>query len=167
LCSYTNRSGALDVWNNTWSLFDEYNVSLTALQLTYLNTAYQWFSHENTTDGEESFLDSMINLVKEFPSNIDAQTLLGLAYLNKADRESVHLKMMEPPALLTARNVLQKAFTAESAHPGCLHYLIHAFDVPQVKIAIQAVPFAHKYEQVARTASHAQHMPAHTWTRIG
>ena len=87
----------------------------------------------------------MINLTQEFPLDIDGQTLLGLAYINKADRQMVELKMLEPPLLLLARKVLQKAHTHEPAHPGCLHYLIHAFDMPLVEVAIQAVPYAHKY----------------------
>jgi hypothetical protein len=167
LWSYTNRSGALQVWNDTWSVFVAQGVSLTPLQSNYLNTAYQWFSHENISDGEESFLTSMINLTREYPLNIDAQTLLGIAYLNKAQRESIQLKQFETSSLLTARNILQTALTHEPTHPGCLHYLIHAYDVSKVDVALQAVSFTHKYSQVALTASHAQHMPTHIWTHIG
>jgi len=109
----------------------------------------------------------MLNLTREFPSNNDAQTLLGLAYLNIAMNQRIALNTTEPPALLTARQVLQAALVHEPAHPGCLHYLVHAFDVPHVETAVQAVPFAHKYAQVAYTASHTQHMPTHIWTHIG
>jgi hypothetical protein len=167
LWSYTNRSGALQVWNDTWSLFIEHNVLLTPFQSSYLDTVYQWFLYENTFDGEEAFLNSMLNLTREFPSNNDAQTLLGLAYLNIAMNQSIALNTAEPPALLTTRQVLQAALVHEPSHPGCLHYLVHAFDVPHVETAVQAVPFAHKYAQVAYTASHAQHIPTHIWTHIG
>ena len=132
-----------------------------------MRTVSQWFLPENTLDGEEAFLNSMLNLTQEFPSNHDACTLLGLAYLNKAQHESVQLNILEPPALLSARKVLQSTLIREAAHPGCLHYLIHAFDVPRVEMALQGVPYAHKYGQVVLTGSHAQHMPTHIWTRIG
>ena len=55
----------------------------------------------------------MLNLTKELSWKNDTHTLLALAYLNKAQRESVQLNVLEP------------------RHPDCLHYLIHAFDVPQ------------------------------------
>jgi hypothetical protein len=103
----------------------------------------------------------MLNLSQEFPSEIDAQTLLGLSYLNVAYHEMIELKMLEPPALLAARKVLEATIVIEPSHPGSLHYLIHAFDVPRVGAALQGVPYAYKYSQVARTGSHAQHMPAH------
>ena len=164
---YTNRTSALQVWDDTWSIFTTHSVSLTPLQSNYLNTTYQWFVHENISDGEVAFLNSMLNLTREYPSNIDAQTILGLAYLNNAIRESIQLNLLETPSLLTARNVLQTALSHEPTHPGCLHYLIHAYDVSKIDVAVQAVPYAHKYSQIALTGSHAQHMPAHIWTHIG
>jgi hypothetical protein len=109
----------------------------------------------------------MFNLTREFPSEIDAQSLRGLSYLNVAYREIIELKMLEPPALLAARKVLEASVVDEPSHPGSLHYLIHAFDVPRVEVALQGVPYAHKYGQVARTGSHAQHMPTHIWIHIG
>lgn len=167
LWSYTNRSGALEVLNDTRSLFAEYNVSLTPIQSSYMKTVSQWFLPENTFDGEEAFLNSMLNLTQEFSSNYDARTLLGLAYLNKAQRESVQSNTLESSALLSARKILHSTLIQEPAHPGCLHYLIHAFDVPIVDMALQGVPYAYKYSQAVLTGSHAQHMPTHIWTRIG
>jgi hypothetical protein len=105
------------------------------------------------------FLRTMINLTQEFPSDIDGQTLLSLAYINKVYRQSVELKDIEPPFVLLAKKVLQQTLIHEPAHSGYLRYLIHAFDVPRVEVALQAVPYAYKYGQVTLTASHGQHMP--------
>ena len=106
LWEYTNRSGALEVWNETWAIFTENNLVLTEYQSAYLNTVYQWFAYENITEGEDAFLDSMLNLTHIFPSDIDAQTQLGLAYLNKAKRQTGELNMLEPPYMLQARKSL-------------------------------------------------------------
>jgi len=137
------------------------------LQSAYINTAYQWFESENITHGEIAFLNAMINLTNEFPDNNDARVLLGLAYLNVAQSESAQLNVLESPALFSARKILQTALTNEPLHSGCLHYLIHAFDIQRLETSLLGVPYAHKYSQVAVTASHGQHMPSHIWTRIG
>lgn len=167
LWKYTNRSGALEIWTESWSIFNRYEVVLTPLQSTYLNTVYQWFESENISIGETAFLQAMLNLTNKFPENNDARVLLGLAYLNIAQSQNSELNVLESPALFTARQILQIAFTNEPEHPGCLHYLIHAYDVPRIEISLQGVPYAYKYGQVAVTASHAQHMPTHIWTHIG
>lgn len=164
---YTNRSGALQVWNNTWSILNSNNVTLTKLQFSLLNTAYQWFSYENIFDGEQAFLVSMLNLTEMFPSELDAKVLLSLSYLNVAMQQSIELQTRVPPALLIARKILQAAYILEPLNPGILHYLIHAFDVASVEDALQGIPYAYRYGEVVRTASHGQHMPVHIWTRLG
>ncbi|CAF1126254.1 unnamed protein product [Adineta ricciae] len=167
LWEYMDREGTLQAWNETWAIFNNSNVTLTPYQLAYLNTVYQWFAYENISDGEDVFLQSMLNLTQTFPIDTDAQTQLGLVYLNIAIRETFELQMLEPPAMLEARKVLQKVLAQEPSHPGCLHYLIHACDIPRVGSAVQAIPYAHSYREIVRTASHAQHMATHTWIRIG
>ena len=157
------------MWNDTWSLLTKYNVSLTLLQSTYLNTAYQWYLPEKTVDGEYAFLNAIINLTNEFPSNNDAKTLLGLSYLNVglAERQDVDSNLTESSPLVKARKILKDVLLNEPAHPGSLHYLVHSYDLPNVEAALQGVPYAQRFGEVALTASHGQHMPVHIWTRIG
>jgi tetratricopeptide (TPR) repeat protein len=53
----------------------------------------------------------------------------------------------------------------EPDHPGVAHYLIHAYDKPQ--LAQLGIPAARRYAQVAPAAPHALHMPAHIFARVG
>ncbi|HET9429882.1 MAG TPA: hypothetical protein VFO70_01840, partial [Chitinophagaceae bacterium] len=50
-------------------------------------------------------------------------------------------------------------------HPGALHYVIHAYDNPDH--ASLALETADKYAIVAPDASHALHMPTHTYLALG
>ncbi|CAF1370398.1 unnamed protein product, partial [Rotaria sordida] len=85
LWGYTDRKGALQAWNDSWSTFNEHNITLTPLQSAYFNAIFQLFAYENVRDGEKAFLTSMLNLTRQYPLDNDAQTLLGLAYLNEAN----------------------------------------------------------------------------------
>src|SRR4029453_3464433 len=54
---------------------------------------------------------------------------------------------------------------AEPDHPGIAHYMIHAFDYPE--LASEALPAARAYATIAPDAPHALHMPSHIFTRLG
>ncbi|MGB6802567.1 MAG: hypothetical protein WBE31_09885, partial [Candidatus Sulfotelmatobacter sp.] len=49
--------------------------------------------------------------------------------------------------------------------PGVAHYLIHAYDKPQ--LAQLGLPAARRYAQIAPVAPHALHMPSHIFARVG
>ncbi len=64
-----------------------------------------------------------------------------------------------------AAAVLEKLFATEPDHPGVAHYLIHAYDKPQ--LAQLGLPAARRYAQIAPMAPHALHMPSHIFARVG
>jgi tetratricopeptide (TPR) repeat protein len=64
-----------------------------------------------------------------------------------------------------AAAILEKLFATEPDHPGVAHYLIHAYDKPQ--LAELGIPAARRYAQVAAAAPHALHMPSHIFARVG
>jgi tetratricopeptide (TPR) repeat protein len=64
-----------------------------------------------------------------------------------------------------AAAVLEKLFAIEPDHPGVAHYLIHAYDKPQ--LAQLGLPAARRYAQIAPMAPHALHMPSHIFARVG
>ena len=64
-----------------------------------------------------------------------------------------------------AAAILEKLFAIEPDHPGVAHYLIHAYDRPQ--LAELGLPAARRYAAVAPAAPHALHMPSHIFARVG
>jgi hypothetical protein len=73
----------------------------------------------------------------------------------------------------SGRNILARCSSAKapvafhsSVRAGALHYLIHAYDVPEH--AQQGLKAARAYAQAAaRGPPHALHMPSHIFTRLG
>jgi hypothetical protein len=64
-----------------------------------------------------------------------------------------------------AAAILEKLFAIEPDHPGVAHYLIHAYDRPQ--LAQLGLPAARRYAEIAPAAPHALHMPSHIFARVG
>jgi tetratricopeptide (TPR) repeat protein len=64
-----------------------------------------------------------------------------------------------------AAAILEKLFATEPDHPGVAHYLIHAYDRPQ--LAQLGLPAARRYAAIAPAAPHALHMPSHIFARVG
>jgi tetratricopeptide (TPR) repeat protein len=64
-----------------------------------------------------------------------------------------------------AAQILNPLFAKYPQHPGLAHYIIHAFDSPP--LAHLAIGAARRYAEIAPDAPHAQHMPSHTFTRLG
>ena len=64
-----------------------------------------------------------------------------------------------------AAAILEKLFAIEPDHPGVAHYMIHAYDRPQ--LAELGLPAARRYAAIAPAAPHALHMPSHIFARVG
>ena len=61
--------------------------------------------------------------------------------------------------------ILNKLMAAQPEHPGAVHYLIHAADTSE--LAPQGLEAARRYAKIAPDSSHALHMPAHIFVRLG
>lgn len=64
-----------------------------------------------------------------------------------------------------AGNLLEALFKKEPNHPGIAHYIIHAYDYPE--LAELGLNTARRYADIAPNSAHAQHMPSHIFTRLG
>lgn len=84
---------------------------------------------------------------------------------------AIWLVATAPPTDMTfaqqkkAAGILNPLFEKQPHHPGLAHYIIHAFDSPP--LAQYALDAARRYSDIAPAAPHAQHMPSHTFTRLG
>jgi len=66
---------------------------------------------------------------------------------------------------LKAGAILEKVYSEQPNHPGVAHYIIHSYDYPP--LAGRALVAARGYAKIAPSVPHAQHMPAHIFTRLG
>ncbi|HEX7061708.1 MAG TPA: tetratricopeptide repeat protein [Woeseiaceae bacterium] len=99
-------------------------------------------------------------LYAEDRDDTEAALFYALSLLAIADpRDKSYLNQYQAAAVLNHVRELQPL------HPGVLHYLIHAFDYPG--LAYLALGAATLYADAAPDSAHAQHMPAHIFTRLG
>ncbi|MGH9819762.1 MAG: hypothetical protein ACRD43_06300 [Pyrinomonadaceae bacterium] len=105
---------------------------------------------------------AMEQLSSKYPDDREADVFYSLALIASAltlppDRTYVREKK--------AAGILNKVLATEPEHPGAIHYLIHACDVPG--LAPLALNAARSYAKIAPSVPHALHMPSHIFTRLG
>ena len=104
----------------------------------------------------------MRQLHDKYPDDFEVQTfyafaVLGVGYATPNDTSLS--KQLEAAA------ILEKLRKQNPNHPGVVHYLIHAYDYPQ--LAQRGLACAQSYASIAPWVPHALHMPSHIFTRLG
>jgi tetratricopeptide (TPR) repeat protein len=84
---------------------------------------------------------------------------LSLLAVSPADQKAARVQADRAAALLLP------VYQANPDHPGAMHYLVHANDVPGRERELLEI--VRKYETVAPRNPHALHMPTHIYTRLG
>ena len=95
-----------------------------------------------------------------FPQDDEARAFRALALLATAPADRVSRDHADQAAAL-----LQQVLAHDPDHPGAMHYLVHANDVPGREKESPAN--TRGYEAIAPDNPHALHMPTHVYTRIG
>jgi len=118
-----------------------------------------WETLDNATR-VAAYEKAMENLHGRFPEDREVTAFYGLAVITASSpKDKTYAKQKKAAALL------QQIFTAQPDHPGASHYIIHAFDYPE--LAALGLPAARNYSKIAPAAPHALHMPSHVFTRLG
>jgi tetratricopeptide (TPR) repeat protein len=102
---------------------------------------------------------AMAEIAKHYPDDGEAQAFYALSLLalrSRGDDTEVREKVIA---------ILDRLSAAQPEHPGAVHYLIHAADTPE--LAPQGLTAARNYAKIAPASSHALHMPAHIFVRLG
>jgi len=102
----------------------------------------------------------MAKLAADFPADDEAQAFYALSLLAMLPRGDAAL-----PLRRQAGAIVEKVFARSPQHPGAAHYILHAYD--HGTLAGRALPAARAYAKIAPAASHALHMPAHTFLQVG
>lgn len=108
----------------------------------------------------EAYSAAMSALYNHYPNDIDAAAFYALSLL--ADKAPGDTSLAHERKALA---VLTPLFAKNPNHPGLAHYIIHACDSPA--LAPQGLAAAERYGDIAPTAPHAAHMPAHIFARLG
>ncbi len=103
---------------------------------------------------------AMTGLHVAFPHDVEVAAFAALARLATAPADSVSTAHADRAAAILV-DVLQR----EPEHPGAMHYLVHADDVPGRER--EDAGNTRTYERVAPDNPHALHMPTHIYVRIG
>ncbi len=103
--------------------------------------------------------EAMEKVHAAYPDDPDAAAFHALAHLATA-----------PPAASRAHAdraaaILLEVYRQHPDHPGAMHYLVHASDVPGRERELLEV--TRRYDAAAPRNPHALHMPTHIYTRLG
>ena len=108
----------------------------------------------------QAYSDAMKKVYETYPDDHEAAVFYALSLLASEPHDDTTFANRKAAAV-----ILEKLFAVEPDHPGVAHYLIHAYDKPQ--LAQLGLPAARRYAQVAPAAPHALHMPSHIFARVG
>ncbi len=134
---------------------DREQAFIHALAIFY-NTA----SRSSVRNAALAYTNAMRDVASQNEDDLESQIFYALAFLSIASpADTAHTNQK------WAAQILEPLFHEHPDHPGIAHYLIHAYDHPD--LAQQGLAVARTYSKIAPSAPHALHMPAHIFTLLG
>ena len=136
---------------------------ITARERGYIEAAAAFFRDPRAADywqRIERWAAAMKALHAAYPDDPEASAFYALALLASA-RPGPEVAAHSRQAVA----LLLPIHRRNPAHPGAMHYITHADDVPGRERA--NLDIIRRYEKVAPDNPHALHMPTHIFTRLG
>ena len=128
--------------------------------ISAVNELYADYEHKSQRERQVAYEKAMADVAASNPADTEAKIFYAIALVASAPpTDKTYANQMKAGAMLEA------LWKVQPNHPGLAHYIIHAYDVPA--LADQAQAAADRYADIAPSASHALHMPSHTFTRVG
>ncbi len=171
-CAMAHWGVAMSLWHQLWNEPDAKVIAVglseakrakklksTPREQAYIRAVTAFYSHSNKLNHAaraKAYSEAMKKVYESYPDDHEAAAFYALSLL-ASDETLEHRK--------EAAAILEKLFAIEPDHPGVAHYLIHAYDTPQ--LAELGIPAARRYAQIAPAAPHALHMPSHIFARVG
>lgn len=129
----------------------------------YIDAIHVFYKDWDTIDHAKRkllFENKMKELHEKYPEDKEAAIFYALALNATADpRDKTYVNQIK------AGKILESLSVGQPNHPGIAHYIIHAYDYPE--LAERALSTARRYAEIAPASAHAQHMPSHIFTRLG
>jgi tetratricopeptide (TPR) repeat protein len=121
---------------------------------------YAFGRNEKEKKNLAGFKKGWEEVYQRFPNDVEAASLYVVALLATVDpADKTFAKQRQAGA------IAEKVLFQVSDHPGAHHYIIHAYDYPE--LAGMALRVARSYGDLAPDVPHALHMPTHIFTRLG
>ncbi len=177
-CAMAHWGVAMSIWHQLWNEpdakviargLDEVNAAkklaakTTPREQAYIAAIGAFYSDSAKLDHAaraKTYSDAMKKVYESYPDDHEAAAFYALSLLASEPHHDETFANRKAAAA-----ILEKLFATEPDHPGVAHYLIHAYDKPQ--LAELGIPAARRYAQVAPAAPHALHMPSHIFARVG
>ncbi len=177
-CAMAHWGIAMSLWHQLWNEPDEKvlldgldevqeaqgnNGSKTPREQAYIAAMAAFYSGSKKLGFEaraKAYSDAMKKVYEDYPDDHEAAAFYALSLLASEPHDDTTFASRKQAAA-----ILEKLFAIEPDHPGVAHYLIHAYDKPQ--LAELGLPAARRYAQIAPAAPHALHMPSHIFARVG
>ena len=112
---------------------------------------------------DSTYARAMADVYERFPHDLDVGTLYGESLMLLEPRRGRW--DIDKPAVTKIHSILEAVLAMDIAHPGACHLYVHATE-PTVKPE-KAEPCADHLGASIPGASHIQHMPSHTYNRVG
>jgi tetratricopeptide (TPR) repeat protein len=111
-----------------------------------------------------AYADAMARMVTNYPDNLDAATLHGAALMNLSPWDYWEGDGQPKPNTEILIAEFKSVMARNPAHPGAIHYYIHAVEVARPE---QAEAPADILRHLMPGAGHMVHMPSHIYMRVG
>jgi tetratricopeptide (TPR) repeat protein len=177
-CAMAHWGVAMSIWHQLWDQpapkviaggldeaksAEKLEASATPREKAYITAVAAFYSDSAKLDHParaKAYSAAMNKVYESYPDDHEAAAFYALSLLaSEPHNDATFANRKEAAA------ILEKLFASEPDHPGVAHYLIHAYDKPQ--LAQLGIPAARRYAQVAPAAPHALHMPSHIFARVG
>jgi tetratricopeptide (TPR) repeat protein len=177
-CAMAYWGEALSLWHQLWDEPKEATLEhgaadvqkaeklekkITQRERDYIHALSEFYLNSTKADHEaraRAYCAAMKKVYEKYPEDHEAAAFYALSLLASAPDEDPTFANNKK-----AGAILEKLFDQEPSHPGIAHYLIHAYDKPQ--LAQLGLPAARRYAQIAPSSPHAVHMPSHIFARVG
>ncbi len=177
-CAMAHWGIAMSLWHQLWNQpdakviqhgLDEVHEAkttdgpATAREKAYIAAISDFYGNSKNMNHDaraKAYSDAMKKVYESYPEDREAAVFYALSLLASGPHDDATFANRKQAAA-----ILEKLFATEPDHPGVAHYLIHAYDKPQ--LAQLGLPAARRYAQIAPAAPHALHMPSHIFARVG
>lgn len=125
------------------------------------------YAPEHPADGrrglDSAYVNAMAEVYARFPEHVEVATLYADALMLLEPRRGVW--PLEKPSVALILQVLEGALSRDIGHPGACHAYVHATETTPKVTEAQAC--ADLLGASIPGASHINHMPSHTYNRVG